>query len=69
MESTDFFSGIADPRVVGRTTHLLCDILLLSLCAVICGADDFEDIESFIEFFSFHRLQPPLCAIFVQKLS
>jgi len=47
MESTDFFSGIADPRVVGRTTHLLCDILLLSLCAVICGADDFEDIENY----------------------
>ena len=47
MESTDFFSDITDPRVAGRTTHLLGDILLLSLCAVICGADDFEDIENY----------------------
>jgi predicted transposase YbfD/YdcC len=47
MVYTDFFSDITDLRVKGRTTHLLGDILLLSLCAVICGADDFEDIENY----------------------
>lgn len=39
------FSGLPDPRVVGRTSHGLLDILFLTLCAVICGMDDWEAIE------------------------
>ncbi|MDB5341439.1 MAG: hypothetical protein JWN70_7058, partial [Planctomycetaceae bacterium] len=35
-----------DPRVVGRTAHELTDILFLTLCAVLCGMDDWESIES-----------------------
>jgi predicted transposase YbfD/YdcC len=41
------FEGVPDPRVVGRCDHLLIDILTISLLAVICGADDWTDIEVF----------------------
>jgi len=39
------FAELPDPRVVERTTHGLVDILFLTLCAVICGMDDWESIE------------------------
>jgi len=31
------FAGIDDPRVVGRTTHGLAEILFAALCATLCG--------------------------------
>ncbi len=31
------FAGIDDPRVVGRTTHSLAEILFAALCATLCG--------------------------------
>lgn len=39
------FSDLRDPRVVGRTEHHLLDILVLTVCAVLCGADDWEAVE------------------------
>ena len=39
------FADLPDPRVVGRTTHRLQDILFLTLCALLCGMDDEEEIE------------------------
>ena len=39
------FAELPDPRVVERTSHSLVDILFLTLCAVICGMDDWESIE------------------------
>jgi predicted transposase YbfD/YdcC len=42
MES---FADMPDPRVVGRTDHDLLDILVLTVCAVVCGADDWEAVE------------------------
>jgi hypothetical protein len=47
MEYQAFFPGVKDFRVQGRYLHQLEDILMLSLCAVICGAEDFEDIENY----------------------
>ena len=41
------FEELEDPRVVGRCDHLLGDILAVSLLAVLCGAEDFPDIEEF----------------------
>jgi predicted transposase YbfD/YdcC len=41
------FEGVTDPRVVGRCDHRLDDILVISILAVICGADDWTDIEVF----------------------
>lgn len=39
------FEGLHDPRVIGRTAHNLTDILFLTLCAVLCGMDDWESVE------------------------
>jgi predicted transposase YbfD/YdcC len=41
------FEAVRDPRVVGRCDHLLIDILTIAILAVICGADDWTDIEVF----------------------
>jgi len=41
----DSFEALPDPRVIGRTSHRLLDILFLTLCAVICGMDDWEAVE------------------------
>ena len=37
--------GLEDPRVVGRCDHLLFDIVAITLLAVMCGAEDWPDIE------------------------
>jgi hypothetical protein len=42
----DFFSDITEPRDSNKR-HKLLDIITISLCAVICGADSWEDIEEF----------------------
>ena len=39
------FADLPDPRVVGRTAHRLQDILFMTLCGVLCGMDDEEEIE------------------------
>jgi predicted transposase YbfD/YdcC len=39
------FDELPDPRVIGRTTHRLVDILVLTICAVVAGADDWEYVE------------------------
>ena len=41
----DFVVGIHDPRVLGRTEHDLLDILVIALCAVMAGAEGWDDIE------------------------
>ena len=43
----EFFDNIDDPRVDRTKDHLLIDILLLSLSAIICGAQSITEIESF----------------------
>jgi predicted transposase YbfD/YdcC len=39
------FRLLEDPRVAGRTAHDLLDIMVLSLCAVMSGAEGWDDIE------------------------
>jgi predicted transposase YbfD/YdcC len=43
----DHFSIIPDPRVNRRRRHLLHDILVIAICAVVCGADDWVSIAQF----------------------
>lgn len=43
------FSSIPDPRIDRRKRHKLNDIFFITLCAVICGADDWVSIELFGE--------------------
>jgi len=41
------FESLRDPRVVGRTSHLLLDIIGITICAVICGAEAWEQVETY----------------------
>jgi len=41
------FKDVTDPRVNRTKKHLLLDIIALSLCAVISGAQGWEEIEDF----------------------
>lgn len=41
------FRGLKDPRVVGRSRHLLIDIVVMAICGVIGNCDDWPDIEVF----------------------
>ena len=41
------FSPLKDPRVDRHKRHMLIDIIILTICAVISGADGWEAIEQF----------------------
>lgn len=41
------FEELPDPRLDRKKQHLLMDILVLTLCAVICGATSWESIEDY----------------------
>jgi hypothetical protein len=44
----DHFAELNDPRE-DNIRHLLIDIIAIVICASICGAETWEDIESFAE--------------------
>ena len=41
------FADLADPRIDRTKKHALVDILVIALCAVIAGADTWEEVEEF----------------------
>jgi hypothetical protein len=43
----EHFGDIDDPRIERSKLHKLPDIMTIAICAVICGADTWEDIELF----------------------
>jgi predicted transposase YbfD/YdcC len=52
MPSTDLdlaraFAGLTDPRIDRTKKHELTDIVVIALCAVICGADSWLEVEQF----------------------
>jgi hypothetical protein len=42
-----YFSTIEDPRVGGRTLHPLMEVIMLSLLAILAGAEAWTEIEVF----------------------
>ncbi len=44
---SSYFSEIKDPRVTRTKKHLLKDILVIAILAVIAGAEGWEDIENY----------------------
>jgi predicted transposase YbfD/YdcC len=47
MDFLDIFGQLDDPRIERKKLHPMPEILLLTLCAVICGAESWDDIELF----------------------
>src|ERR1051325_6544762 len=43
----EHFSSIADPRIDRTKRHKLIDILVIAICATICGAEGWEEFELF----------------------
>jgi predicted transposase YbfD/YdcC len=43
----NFFRKLKDPRRTHRRLHLLQEIIVIALCAVIAGAQDWQEIETF----------------------
>ncbi|MCK5894974.1 MAG: transposase family protein [Endozoicomonadaceae bacterium] len=41
------FSTLTDPRDPKKTTHILAEIMFISVCAILCGADDWNSIRWF----------------------
>lgn len=41
------FATLTDPRIERRKLHKLIDILAIAICATICGAETWEDLELF----------------------
>jgi hypothetical protein len=43
----DHFASLPDPRVARHRWHKLSDILVIAVCAVLCGAESYPAIEDF----------------------
>jgi predicted transposase YbfD/YdcC len=43
----DHFSLLRDPRILLKTRHKLIDIIVITICAVIAGADDWVEISDY----------------------
>ena len=43
----EYFATVTDPRVDRTKLHLLLDILVIAICAVICGADTWVEMEAY----------------------
>lgn len=43
----DHFSSIPDPRVTRTRRHNLVDIIVIAICAVLCGADSWTEVALF----------------------
>lgn len=43
----EHFGELEDPRAQHSIEHLLIDIVLITICAVICGAESWVDIENY----------------------
>ena len=41
------FANLTDPRVERTREHKLLDIVVITICAVICGAEGWTDVEAF----------------------
>ena len=41
------FEALKDPRITKKTSHKLIDIIVIAICAVICGADGWVQVEAF----------------------
>lgn len=46
LSLAEAFAGLPDPRVAGRSKHDLVEMLVVTVCALLCGVDDFVGIEA-----------------------
>jgi predicted transposase YbfD/YdcC len=44
-----YFGDMPDPRVIGRCDHQLIDLIIVAICAVLSGAETWDEVELFGE--------------------
>lgn len=49
MKLDGAFAGLADPRTGPAQRHDLREMILMALCAVLCGADNWVDVAEWAE--------------------
>jgi predicted transposase YbfD/YdcC len=47
MSLIDHFRSLSDPRIQRTLLHPLPELIVIAVCAVICGANDWVDVETF----------------------
>ena len=58
---TEFFVGLRDPRQAKKVEHDLVEMLVVAVCAVLVGAENFVEIEESANH-GHCEAQPPPCA-------
>ncbi len=43
----EHFSSVTDPRIKKKTKHKLEDIIVITICAAVCGANDWVAVETY----------------------
>ena len=43
----EHFGSLKDPRIERKNSHHLIDIVVIAICGIICGADDWVSISEF----------------------
>ncbi len=43
----DHFGELEDPRIDRQKQHKLTDVLVIAICAILCGANDWVAVETF----------------------
>lgn len=46
LSLVEVFADLPEPRVMGRSKHDLVEMLVVAVCALVCGVDDFVTIEA-----------------------
>lgn len=46
LSLVEAFGCIPDPRVAGRSKHNLVEMLVVTVCALVCGIDEFTGVEA-----------------------
>ncbi len=60
MDMVEVSEGLDDWRSAQQTRHRLSEILTIAVCAVLSGADDFEDISQWARIKRKRRSSPVL---------
>ena len=47
LDFLDIFEGLEDPRSTRNRLYTMAELLLTTLCAAICGAEGWQDVEDF----------------------
>ena len=63
LSLAEAFPGVADPRVLGRSKYALVEMLVIGVCAMVCGVEDFVGIETWANERIEYSVREPLVGV------